>query len=70
MDVTNPRIGATQYSILTGLGNLGITVGESSTGTMVSILGFTRTFLYGGLFFGPALLILYIIKLKKNYCEV
>ena len=70
MDVTNPRIGATQYSILTGLGNLGITVGESSTGIMVSILGFTRTFLYGGLFFGPALLILYIIKLKKNYCEV
>jgi len=70
MDVTNPKIGATQYSILTSLGNLGMTVGESSSGIMVSILGFTRTFLYGGLFFGPALLVLHVIKLKKNYCKV
>ena len=66
MDVTNPKIGATQYSILTSLGNFGMTAGESSTGTMVSLLGFTRTFLYGALFFGPALLILKIIKLKKH----
>lgn len=70
MDITNPKIGATQYSILTSLGNLGMTVGESSCGTMVSILGFTRTYLYGAWFFGPALLILYVIKLKKNNSKI
>jgi len=72
MDVTNPKIGGTQYSILTSLGNLGMTAGESSAGTMVSILGFTRTFLYGALFFGPALLILYVIKVQKHMrkCQV
>ncbi len=70
MDVTNPKIGATQYSILTSLGNLGITAGESMGGSMISILGFTRTFLYGAWFLGPAVIILYVLKLKigKNNC--
>ena len=66
MDITNPKVGATQYSILTSLANVGMTGGESFSGTMVTLLGFTRTFLYGALFFGPALLILYVIKIKKH----
>jgi MFS family permease len=66
MDVTNPRIGATQYGIFTGLANLGINGMGMVTGLMVSSLGFTRTFLYAGLVCGPAILILYFIKLKKE----
>ena len=65
MDVTNPKVGATQYSILTSLGNAGLTISESFSGTMVSVLGFTRTFLYTAWFFGPALLVLHFIRLKK-----
>ena len=67
MDVTNPKIGATQFSILTSLANVGeIGIGNTFSGTMVSVLGFTRTFLYSAWFFGPALLVLYYIRFKKN----
>ena len=69
MDITNPKVGATQYSILTSIGNLGMTTGESSSGILVSMLGFTRTFLYGAWFIGPALLILYFIRLKSGKNE-
>ncbi|MCK4332389.1 MAG: MFS transporter [Thermoplasmatales archaeon] len=68
MDVTNPRIGATQFSILTSLANVGeIGIGNTFSGAMISALGFTRTFLYSAWFFGPALLVLYYIRLKKTY---
>jgi MFS family permease len=66
MDVTNPKVGATQYSILTSLGNAGITAGESLCGTIAVAIGFTGTFLFTSWLFGPALLILYFIRLKKN----
>lgn len=66
MDVTNPRIGATQYGIFTGLANLGINGIGMVTGSMVSSLGFARTFLYAGWVCGPAILLLYFIKLKKH----
>jgi MFS family permease len=66
MDVTNPKVGATQYSILSSLGNAGLVVSESFSGTMVSILGFTRTFLYTAWFVGPALMVLHFVKLKYN----
>ena len=65
MDSTNPQIGATQFSIYASCGNGGMTVGESFSGTFVAIFGFARTFLWSALFFGPALLILYFIKLRK-----
>ena len=64
MDVTNPKVGATQFSILTSLGNFGIFSGEFVSGAMFSILGFARTFMYGAWFFGPAFIVLYITKLK------
>jgi len=67
MDVINPRIGATQFSILTGLANLGmVNIGSGSGGILVAMLGFSRVFLYSAWVFGPALLILYLIKLKKR----
>ena len=65
MDFTNPKIGATQFSIFASLGNTGMTIGETISGSLVTLLGFTGAFLYSAWFFGPALLILYFIKLKK-----
>lgn len=62
MDITNPRIGATQYSLLMACGNAGEMTGTAISGTMICALGFTRTFLYSGLVYGPALLILHFIK--------
>jgi PAT family beta-lactamase induction signal transducer AmpG len=66
MDVTNPRIGATQYGIFTGIANVGLNGGGMITGSLVVVLGFTRTFLYAAWVFGPALLVLYLIQIKKS----
>ncbi len=66
MDVTNPRIGATQYGILTGIANVGLNGAGMVTGSLVVILGFARTFLYAAWVFGPALLVLYFIRIKKG----
>ena len=66
MDITNPKAGATEFSIFMSLGNGGMTAGETISGTFVSMLGFSRTFLYAGWIFGPTLLILYVIKLKNK----
>ena len=66
MDVTNPRIGATQYGIFTGIANVGLNGGGMLTGSLVVALGFGRTFLYAAWVFGPALLVLYFIQIKKG----
>jgi predicted MFS family arabinose efflux permease len=66
MDVTNPRIGATQYSVFISLFNLGIMITGTISGPLYVMLGVSRVFLYSAWIFGPALLILYFIRLKKN----
>jgi len=66
MDITNPKVGATQFSILMGLGNLGIILGGSLSGSLYVILGFEKMFLYAAWVFGPTLLLLYLIKVKRK----
>jgi MFS family permease len=66
MDVTNPRIGATQYSIFISLFNFGIMIGMTVSGSLYVMLGISKVFLYSAWIFGPVLLILYFIKLKKD----
>ena len=67
MDITNPKIGASQFSFLTSFANAGeVCIGNTLSGTLVAILGFSRVFLYSAWVFGPALLILYFIRLKKH----
>ncbi len=66
MDITNPNIGATQYSLLTSIGNSGDEAATMLSGSLVALLGFSRVFLYSALAFGPALLVLYFIRPKKN----
>ena len=66
MDVTNPRIAATQYGIFTGIANIGLNGGGMFTGTLAAALSFSQTFLYAGWVFGPTILVLYFIRLKKS----
>ena len=67
MDICNPKVGASQFAILTSLCNVGeMGIGNTIAGSMVAMLGFTRTFLYSAWIYGPALLILYVIRLKKR----
>jgi MFS family permease len=65
MDVTNPRIGATQFSIFASLINLGIISAATISGSLYVMLGISRLFLYAAWVFGPALLVLYYIRLKS-----
>jgi len=67
MDVTNPKVGAAQYSLLMAAGNAGEMGGAAVSGSLISTLGFSRVFLYSGIVYGPALLVLRFIKSKfKN----
>jgi MFS family permease len=66
MDITNPRVGATQFSIFTGLGNFGMLGLMMISGTMFVLLGPFRLFLYTSLLFGPSLIVLYYIRYKMK----
>jgi len=67
MDISNPKVGASQFAILTSLCNVGeMGIGNTLAGSLVTMLGFGRTFLYTAWIYGPALLLLYLIRLKKE----
>jgi PAT family beta-lactamase induction signal transducer AmpG len=67
MDVTNPLVAASQFSILTALFNLGeLGVGHGVAGIMLESLGYEKVFLYSAVFYGLAILILYFFRLKKE----
>jgi predicted MFS family arabinose efflux permease len=67
MDIINPRIGATQYSIFISLFNFGIMIAMTISGSLYVMFGISRVFLYSAWIFGPALLVLYFIRFKKSY---
>jgi len=64
MDVTNPKIAGTQFSILTSIGNFGNYSIAIVSGSLLMILGYQRFFLYAAWIVGPALLVLYFVKEK------
>lgn len=66
MDATNPKIGATQFSIFTSLGNLGQIGIATFSGTLLVLFGSGRLFLFAAWIFGPALIILNFIRLKNK----
>jgi len=66
MDTTDPKIGATQFSIYSSFGNLGLTGGQTVSGSLVTILGFNFTFLFAAIMFAPAIIVMYFIKIKKK----
>ncbi len=66
MDVTNPKVGAAQYSLLMASANAGEMGGTFTSGALISSLGFSRVFLYSGIVYGPALLVLRFIKSKSK----
>ena len=66
MDITNPKIGASQFSLLTSIANIGDTIVPMISGTILLLLGYTRFFLYAAWIIGPALIILYFVKETAN----
>ena len=70
MDITNPKVGASQYSIMASIGNLGMIGISMISGSLIIILGYSKFFLYAALTVGLSLLILYFVKEthKKDTC--
>jgi len=66
MDNTNPKIGATQFSIFTSISNFGDIGVAMISGAIVLLLGYQRFFLYAALIIGPALLILHFVQEKQE----
>ena len=68
MDVTNPKIGGTQYSILTSVSNFGEIGIAMISGSLVVFLGYNRFFLYTAIIIGVSLLVLYFVRetIKKE----
>lgn len=65
MDITNKRIGATEFSLLISVMNIGELLGETSSGTLITTLGFSRMFLFAAWIMGPGLLIFLFFKDKQ-----
>jgi MFS family permease len=68
MDVTNPKIGAAQYSFIASIANFGQVGIALISGSLFTILGYNRFFFYTAIIVGLSLLILYFVKetLNKN----
>jgi len=64
MDITNPKIGGTQYSLLTSIVNLGDYSMGIISGSLLLLLGYQRFFLFAAWIVGPALIVLYLVKEK------
>ena len=62
MDITNPKIGAAQYSIMASIGNLGMIGISMISGSLIIILGYNRFFFFTALTVGISLLVLYFVK--------
>jgi len=65
MDITNQKIAATEYSVITSLFNVGEWAGGSFGGSLVAAVGYTGTYLYSAWFFGPTVILIYLLKLKS-----
>lgn len=66
MDLTNPRLAGTQFSLYMSLLNIGeVGIGYGLAGFLLDNLGYERVFLYAALFYGLALLVFYYVKIKK-----
>jgi len=70
MDNTNPRVGASQYSIFTSFSNFGEIGFAMFSGSLLVLLGYTKFFLYAAWSVGPALLVLYFIRTRKEKLNI
>jgi len=66
MDITNPKIGATQYSLFNSLTVIGVVATGMFSGVLIAILGYINVFIIVALAIIPPLVILYFIKFNNK----
>ena len=65
MDMTNKKIGGTQYSIYSSIYNAGFIITAAIGGTLIEAFDYSIVFILSGLLMIPAVLVLYQIKRKE-----
>jgi MFS family permease len=65
MDITNPKIGASELSIIYSISNLGDVGAGAVAGTLVVIMGFQNVFLLSGILLIPAIITLHMLNLNN-----
>ncbi len=65
MDLTNPKVGATQFSLFSGFMGIGDVSGRIITGYLIVLLGFNNLFILSGLILIPPFILLRVIKYNK-----
>ena len=65
MDITNPKIGAAEFSVISSIINLGDIGTNAIAGTLVVLIGFQNVFLLSAILVIPAVSILYNLKIQK-----
>ncbi len=66
MDVTNPKISATQFSMFNSITSLGIIGSGAFAGLLIAVTGYTGSFIFISLILIPPLFLLYFIKLNHQ----
>ncbi len=66
MDITNPKIGATQYSLFNSLTVIGVVATGMFSGVLIAILGYINVFLIIALTIVPPLIILHFVKFNNK----
>jgi len=67
MDLTNPKVGATQFSLFSGFMGLGDVGGRMIAGLLIVLVGFTNLFILSGLILIPPLILLSFIKIRNEH---
>jgi MFS family permease len=65
MDITNPKIGASELSLISSIANVGNVIPSAIAGSLVVLIGFTNIFILSSLLVLPPIIILLkLIKMK------
>ena len=62
MDISNPKIGATEFSVITSIYNIGETSMATISGTLVVLIGFQNIFILLSIIILPAIISLFFVK--------
>ena len=65
MDIINPKIAASEFSLISSCANIGGLISSSIAGTLVILIGFQNIFILSSLLVIPPIIILYNLNIQK-----
>ena len=65
MDMINPKIAASEFSLISSIGNIGNVIPSAIAGSLVVLIGFQNIFLLSSMLVIPSIIILYKLKTQR-----